>query len=294
MLPIRDQVPWYFSLAQKRIAEDRPGGYFMWRQIEAAHRHLGILNQCAPFPLTESESILMPLYWPLLYRKDRVRNYEQPQVAAFAAAIDRIGPGVSLVDCGADVGLFTRLTLAQTRNVARVVAIEPNPRSHFILSQNLAGRAMEARAIWSAVSDYDGTANLMQADYNDGDHARYIDRTSGGTTPVLRIDSLGLPKAPLALKIDVEGEELNVINGARDTLRNAPAFAVQIEANVDVVARTSLDPVDIIAAVQKIRPTTITIIHDYGGVIGSSVETGRKFFDQYPGNQSCDILMVAS
>lgn len=294
MLPIRDQLPWYFSLAQKRIADDRPGGYFIWRQIEAAHRRLGILNQCAPFALNDSESILMPLYWPLLYRKDRVRNYEQPQTAAFAAAIDRLGPGVSLVDCGADVGLFTRLTLAKTRNVARVVAIEPNPRSHFILSRNLAARAMETRAIWSAVSDYDGTASLLQADYNDGDHARFIDRSSGGETPVLRIDSLGLPKTPLALKIDVEGEELNVINGARETLSAAPAFAVQIEANVDVVARTSLDPVEIVAAVRKIRPATITVIHDYDGVIGASIDTGRAFFDQYPGNRSCDILMIAS
>ncbi len=253
-----------------------------------------MLNQCAPFPLNDSESILMPLYWPLLYRKDRVRNYERPQTTAFAAAIDRLGPGTMLVDCGADVGLFTRLTLAKTRNVARVIAIEPNPRSHFVLSQNLAGCPMETKAMWAAVSDYDGTADLTQATYNEGDHARYIDHKSGGDTPVLRIDSLNLPTAPLALKIDVEGKKLNVINGARETLMRAPAFAVQIEANVDVVARTSLDPVDIVAAVQKIRPTTIAVIHDYEGVIGSSIATDRKFFDQYPGHQSCDILMVAA
>ncbi len=38
MLAVRRQVPWYFALAQKRIAQDRPGGYFVWRQVEAAHR----------------------------------------------------------------------------------------------------------------------------------------------------------------------------------------------------------------------------------------------------------------
>ena len=291
MLLVRQRAPWYFRCVRHAIDQDWRGSHFAWSLIERAHRHFGILDQCAPLAIDDTETVLMPLYWPSLVRKNRLPDYERHQIAAFAEAIDRLGSGVTLLDCGADVGLFTRLLLRRTHRIASVIAIEPNPRSHFILSCNLRGLHVPAKAILGAVSDLDGWATLHAADYNEGDHARFI--TPGtGDTRVVHLDGLGLPRdCPIALKIDVEGEELNVIRGARETLTTVPAFAVQIEANVDVVRRTSVDPGMIVKAIQEVRPVSLTVIHDHRGVVGTSLDTSRPFFSQYPGLQSCDIIM---
>jgi FkbM family methyltransferase len=292
MLPVRPRPPWYFRLAQGLIAADRPGGWLTWRMVASAHRSTGILNQAAPFRLNETETVLMPLYWPQLVRKDRVPTYERYQTAAFADAVARLGADVIMVDCGADVGLFTRLVLRRSPNIGRVIAIEPNPKSHYLLDRNLSGVGVDAKAIRAAVSHEIGQATMRGADYNEDDHARYIDPTAGGDTPVITIDSLGLPQGrPVALKIDVEGEELNAIIGARGTLSGASDFLVQIEANADVVTRTDLDPVDIVRAVQEIRPIAVSVIHDHKGLLGTAVDLSKPFFVQYPNNKSCDILM---
>lgn len=291
MLPVRRHPPWYFRLAQGLIAADRPGGWLTWRMVASAHRSIGILNQAAPFRLNETETVLMPLYWPQLVRKDRVPTYERHQIAAFAEAVARLGANVIMVDCGADVGLFARLVLQRSPNIGRIIAIEPNPRSHYLLSRNLSGVAVDVKAIRAAVSCQIGQATLRAADYNEDDHARYIDPT-GGDTPVLTIDSLDLPQGqPVALKIDVEGEELNAVIGARRTLSQASDFAVQIEANADVVARTAVDPVDIVRAVQEIRPVDVSVIHDHKGLLGTAVDLSRPFFTQYANHKSCDILL---
>src|SRR5579871_6374551 len=83
--------------------------------------------------------LLLPLTWPGLILGRGTEAYEPDAIAAFAAAVARLGPAVTLVDCGADVGAFSRLVLARTSNIARLIAFEPNPDPFELLEQNLRG-----------------------------------------------------------------------------------------------------------------------------------------------------------
>lgn len=291
MLKIESQPPAYARVALNRIAANKRGGYFLWRVLTALHERIGLLDRCAPFPISDRETILMPLYWPMIWRPGRVQNYERPQVNAFAQAVTSLGDNVVMIDCGADVGLFSRLVLARTRSVALLHAFEPNAKSFFILRRNLQELGFECHVHQGAVSDHEGTASLQQPQYYPVDHAKYIQHGDGDIS-VRTIDSLNLPRnRPVALKIDVEGEELNVLKGATRTLRDAADFVVQVEANVDVTARTGVDAVDAIKFVQDLRPVNVRVLHDYDGEISASPMLDRPFFEQFPKYKSCDVLL---
>ena len=123
-------------------------------------------------------------------------------------------------------------------------------------------------------------------------HAKFIENNARGGTLVLTVDSLKLPlNQPIAIKIDVEGDELAVLQGAAKTLANVPAFVVQIEANWDVIQRTGIDSSIAVDFIRSIRKVACKVINDDAGVIGSDVRSNVPFFDQFPGHQSCDIVL---
>lgn len=67
-----------------------------------------------------------------------------------------------------------------------------------------------------------------------------------GDIAVETVDHLAIDATELsvALKIDVEGAELDVIRGAIATLRKAENFVVQFEAHPVVAARCAIDPIE--------------------------------------------------
>jgi len=294
MLPVESRIPPLFRFVQHRIATDGRGGYRLARILEGLHSRFGVLDRCAPFPLPNGGNIVMPLYWPMLLHKDRLLNYEAHQIEAFSRALDDLGGNVTLVDCGADVGLFTCLVLRKSHSVKVVHAFEPNSRSFFVLEKNLSALNIEAHAHCAAVSNCEGMAHLREPEQCDEqylDHSKFIE-LGGGSVPVTSVDRLGLPHhCPVAIKIDVEGEEFNVIEGARATLSAVPNFVIQVEAHADVAMRTNTDPCELVKAVSAIRDISVKVIHDKRGVIGDRLALDRPFFDQYP-VKSCDILMV--
>src|SRR6185312_1534432 len=108
------------------------------------------------------------------------------------------------VDCGADVGLFTRLVLERAPQISLVHALEPNRKSFFVLERNLSQLTPECHAHCAAVSNHEGMAVLTAPPENDGgiysDHSKHI-KLGEGDVPVTTIDRLNLPKQrPLAIK----------------------------------------------------------------------------------------------
>ena len=98
------------------------------RKWELYQTELGKFWLTAP-----GKELLTWLVWEM--RVQRV--YESREVA--------IRPGDTVVDCGAHVGLFTKLALKQGAD--RVVAIEPDPSNVACLESNLAREIAEGRVV---------------------------------------------------------------------------------------------------------------------------------------------------
>jgi FkbM family methyltransferase len=154
-------------------------------------------------------------------------------------------PDDILVDCGANVGMYT-IWAAATRAV-RVYAFEPESQNYALLNQNIRanGLADRVKAYCSGLSDRAGVFDLHMADLRVGGscHAlgaaldfqqRPLDAQFVQGSIAFTLDELvknGVVQVPTHIKIDVDGIEPKVVAGANATLANPAVQSVLIETN---------------------------------------------------------------
>jgi FkbM family methyltransferase len=136
--------------------------------------------------------------------------------------LDVLRPGDVLLDVGANIGAWSRYLLSR-RELGRVVAFEPARRNFELLRKNLA-KYSNATCINAAVGAHPGSVQLS-ADLDSGQNHVVTDLLPARTSETVQMVSLdswaeesGLERLD-ALKIDVEGLEFEVLQGARETLR---------------------------------------------------------------------------
>jgi FkbM family methyltransferase len=132
-----------------------------------------------------------------------------------------IGPKSLVVDAGANIGYMSVLARYAAIN-ARIVAFEPHPATFAMLVQNTQGRAIEQHQL--ALGPAVGTAELEMPtgfESNDG-LARIVTARNGQPTITVEVTTLDrmFRNIPIdVLKLDVEGFELKVLEGAKELLR---------------------------------------------------------------------------
>jgi FkbM family methyltransferase len=143
-----------------------------------------------------------------------------------------LGCGDVVLDCGANIGLFTRKAL--DAGARRVIAIEPSPEIVECLRRNHAREIASGRVtvVTEGVWDSEGKVTFQIDDENRGADRFNTGKTEGRTLqlPVTTIDALvarlGLERVDF-IKMDIEGAEARALRGARSTLgRFRPRMAL--------------------------------------------------------------------
>jgi FkbM family methyltransferase len=193
------------------------------------------------------------------YRWDAwdVEMYEPNAIRRLCAIVEGRS-GVTLFDCGADIGLFSANFCAASTSIGRILAFEPNGGAFDMLTRNLAALPVEAHALQKAVGNLDGIGALVSPSYDPSNQGRFV-VAGEGAVQITRIDSLGRQERHIVLKIDVEGGELAVLEGACRTIREAETVAVLFEANPRVAKRTGQDPLSCARFLAGVRPFEFTI-----------------------------------
>ncbi|MCH4816146.1 MAG: FkbM family methyltransferase [Saccharolobus sp.] len=121
----------------------------------------------------------------------------------------------TFIDAGAYIGTYT---LRAALN-GKVYAFEPNPYSFEILKNNIKANNLEDKVILynGALSDKNGEVKLCIG--NVGSSLVFNECKNSLTVKSITLDSLNVSTVDM-IKIDVEGSELNVINGGLKTLNN--------------------------------------------------------------------------
>lgn len=144
-------------------------------------------------------------------------EYSEGEVALFRQIVR---PGDVVVEAGANIGALT-LPLAQLAGpTGRVLAFEPQRPIHQVLSANLLINGLQSVAAERvALGRVQGGIRVPQLDLTREQNfgGLSLDGAAGEACPVVPLDSLGLAALRL-IKADVEGAELEVLDGARDTI----------------------------------------------------------------------------
>jgi FkbM family methyltransferase len=156
---------------------------------------------------------------------------ERPQVEFLLQAIAARQCGVFL-DIGAHMGTYAILVARWAPRCTKIMAFEPDPRNFTHLQANLMVNGLagviESHAI--AVSDSDGTVPFTPGPATHDVWSK-VDTTTAATmsVPSARLDSLlSLSGETIAIKMDIEGHELQALAGMRELLRQNRCF-MQVE-----------------------------------------------------------------
>lgn len=163
-----------------------------------------------------------------------------------AATLDRLlGPGDVFVDVGANVGYHTFRAASLVGVDGRVVAVEANPENARLLAHTIeSNRLTNVELVPLALAGGRGYVSFgTHVGSNGGflpDGASTTGSGRGTIVPTIALDDLGLDRVAV-VKIDVEGAEGIVIDGARATIeQHRPSFVMEFsqEMTARVSART--------------------------------------------------------
>jgi FkbM family methyltransferase len=128
-----------------------------------------------------------------------------------------IKPGESVIDVGANVGFVALAAAALTGPTGSVLAFEAHPATFRYLKQNVRlNRFRNVRLVWAAVGNAAGYVHFSSKANDDVN----LVSEKGIRVPVVRIDDVVDEQGQIALlKVDVEGYEKFVFEGARLTLK---------------------------------------------------------------------------
>jgi FkbM family methyltransferase len=152
----------------------------------------------------------------------RCLSWNPVEYAAFRGAVR---PGAIVLDVGANAGAYSLLLGQWTGPTGRVYAFEPAPLEFDGLVRHVALNGMTAivEPVRAAVSDTLARARFVAGEgAGQGRLAAEADaHAQAVTVSVTTIDAFCAREhiVPAFIKIDVEGSEIAVLRGARDTLR---------------------------------------------------------------------------
>jgi FkbM family methyltransferase len=140
--------------------------------------------------------------------------------------------GVNLITCypipdlGANIGAFALYAASQTPN-ARIYCFEPASKAFRTLESNLARNRVFARAFKFVISDISGVEHLQ---FDNQSTARSLGDSAEEVRCINLTDVFALAQVDRFdfVKIDVEGAELQILNGCTDDqLRRIGALAAE-------------------------------------------------------------------
>jgi len=176
--------------------------------------------------------------------------FERHEIAFFLRSCRE---GMTVVDVGANVGIYTAIAMHLTKAKGKIISIEPHPESLKYLTRTVDANKLvlspedvpfvQIEAV--AASCREDIARLFVNPNNKGDNRLYVsDITPAINSTEVRtrtidgiLKDLGI-KTMEYLKLDVQGCELDVLEGAENTIRASPSVIILSEFWPDGLRRS--------------------------------------------------------
>ena len=138
-----------------------------------------------------------------------------------------VRPGMTIFDIGGNIGYYPLMELSLLSGTGRVIVIEPSPSNVALLRRNLALNGLsDVELIGAAISDVAGRRNFFLSEQSN--LGTFHPTGSGSETltgATVEVETLTVPLLaerfgpPDLLRMDVEGHEVEVLNGMLPDVR---------------------------------------------------------------------------
>ncbi len=183
------------------------------------------------------ESALTPIkrayYGRLLRRSD---GKQEPELVLLA---DLVRSGDTVLDIGANIGVYTKRLSELVGPTGRVISMEPLPSTFDILSSNVhALKLANVKCMNVAVSDRMGMVRMEVPRYETGwqnIYRAHVVAEKGGNVQAVALDDVFASLDHVGfIKCDVEGHELAVLQGATGLIqKHHPKWLIEIDGDPD-------------------------------------------------------------
>ena len=145
-------------------------------------------------------------------------------------SLARGGSAGLAVDVGANVG-YVAAWLAMRSDVQRVLAVEPNPRLVSLLEKNLGARGTVIHAVATRESGRrEFPVDLVNSSLSGFGNPSGMEFQLEQVPAVTLDEVVGEAESVRLLKVDTEGHECDVLDGAQDLLlRHSPVIVIEVE-----------------------------------------------------------------
>ncbi len=192
---------------------------------------------------------------PFWFRLELLMYQHEPETVACLRTL--VQPGMTVLDVGAHVGYYARMSARIVGETGRVIAFEPHPRNFSVLQGNVADYP-QVTLFQRAAAETEGTAELFDYLMMSASGSLHYDeslrdvqmahtseqdvapRLDGDfqmqtfhvrTTPIDEaLAELGV-KTVDVVKMDIEGAEMSALLGMRQTIQRSPGLKLIMEYN---------------------------------------------------------------
>ncbi len=269
------------------------------RYFKGKHRIEGVAMRHTPLPTPSFEATFDEGFTMLLRGDDvyeRSVYFYNCELQTDRFLRDTLRPGMTFFDCGANLGYFTLLASRLVDAAGRVVAFEPTPSTYDRLVAHVETNGftnVDVRRL--ALGSTSGTASVVAVSAeNHGMNAVTFDdndsnkdgRRRLADCDVRTVDDLlagGLP-APDVMKIDVEGWELRVLEGAETLLRSTACPSLIVEL--------CDEPEKTLAYLQGLRPFHVEWLDPRGPRVPVSANQSLPHYDVLGRNHASNYVFT--
>jgi len=189
-----------------------------------------------------------------------VNDSYEPEEREFV--VQALDDRATAIDVGANIGFFTMVMAKRVGAHGHVYAFEPLPRNTSLLTRSVSENNFDSRVTVSqaAVGDQPGQMELLSLILTNNWGGPYL-RTGNlpvppdhevTMVPVVHLDGCALRRPIKLIKVDAEGAEMLVVQGAKGLLRDdRPTVLAEINRK-QLAAVSACSPTDLIGEMSRL------------------------------------------
>jgi len=162
----------------------------------------------------------------------------------------------TFIDIGAHYGFYSVL-VGTTNPEVEIFAFEPILENFEVLNKNLRINAVEARAFMKAVSNFEGRSKFQMSEQSS--QSGFIANPDVGVLKETEVDVVmldnfknSISEGSVIVKMDTEGNELNVLDGMKNLIENIVDIRLLIEFNPNCLIANGVNPQDFLYSIENL------------------------------------------